>query len=323
MSQLKNRPRRLRGSDSLRALIRETVLHKEDLIYPVFVKSGTGIREEISSMAGQFRYSVDTLEQELKDVVSLGIKSVLIFGLSSHKDEHATESYDENGAVQEAIRMIKSKFPELVVMTDVCVCAYTSHGHCGIVRNDYVQNDETLHVLSQMAVSHAQAGADIVAPSAMMDGQVAAIREGLDAAGLSHVGIMGYSAKYYSACYGPFRDAADSAPQFGNRATYQMDVANSREALREIDEDIAEGADIVMVKPALFYMDIIHQARQRTHLPVAVYNTSGEFAMIKAAGEKGWIDEKRVMMEMLLSMKRAGADLIITYFAKDAAKLLN
>ncbi|RYD82804.1 MAG: porphobilinogen synthase [Sphingobacteriales bacterium] len=323
MSQLKNRPRRLRGSDSLRALIRETVLHKEDLIYPVFVKSGTGIREEISSMAGQFRYSVDMLEQELKDVVSLGIKSVLILGLSSHKDEHATESYDENGAVQEAIRMIKSKFPELVVMTDVCVCAYTSHGHCGIVRNDYVQNDETLHVLAQMAVSHAQAGADVVAPSAMMDGQVAAIREGLDAAGLSHVGIMGYSAKYYSACYGPFRDAADSAPQFGNRATYQMDVANAREALREIDEDIAEGADIVMVKPALFYMDIIHQARQRTHLPVAVYNTSGEFAMIKAAGEKGWIDEKRVMMEMLLSMKRAGADLIITYFAKDAAKLLN
>lgn len=319
---MKNRPRRLRGSDSLRALIRETVLHKEDLIYPIFVKSGTGIREAISSMAGQFRYSLDTLEQELQEVVSLGIKSVLIFGLSSHKDEHATESYDENGAVQEAIRMIKSKFPELVVMTDVCVCAYTMHGHCGIVRNDYVQNDETLHVLAQMAVSHAQAGADIVAPSAMMDGQVAAIREGLDAAGLSHVGIMGYSAKYYSACYGPFRDAADSAPQFGNRATYQMDVANSREAMREIDEDIAEGADIVMVKPALFYMDIIHQARQRTHLPVAVYNTSGEFAMIKAAGEKGWIDENRVMMEMLLSMKRAGADLIITYFSKDAAKLL-
>jgi porphobilinogen synthase len=323
MSQLKNRPRRLRGSDSLRALIRETVLHKEDLIYPIFVKSGTGISEEISSMKGQFRYSVDMLEQELQEVVSLGLKSVLLFGLSSHKDEHATESYDENGAVQEAIRMIKSKFPELVVMTDVCVCAYTTHGHCGIVRNDYVQNDETLHVLAQMAVSHAVAGADIVAPSAMMDGQVAAIREGLDAAGFSHVGIMGYSAKYYSACYGPFRDAADSAPQFGNRATYQMDVANSREALREIDEDIAEGADIVMVKPALFYMDIIHQARQRTHLPVAVYNTSGEFAMIKAAGAKGWIDENRVMMEMLLSMKRAGADLIITYFSKDAAKLLN
>jgi porphobilinogen synthase len=314
-----NRPRRLRNTDNLRSIVRETVLHKEDLVYPVFVKDGHGIVEPISSMPGQNRYSVDTLKAECEEMVKLGLKSILLFGLASHKDESGTESYNPGGAVQEAIRMIKSNFPEMVVMTDVCVCGYTSHGHCGIVHDDYVQNDETLEVLAEMALSHARAGADIVAPSAMMDGQVAAIRAKLDANNFHRVAVMGYSAKYYSACYGPFREAADSAPQFGNRATYQMDVGNVREALKEIEADIAEGADIVMVKPAMLYMDIIAKAKEKTLIPMAAYNVSGEYAMVKAAAEKGWIDEKRVMMEMLLSMKRAGADLILTYFAKDAA----
>jgi len=314
-----NRPRRLRNTDALRSLVRETVLNKDDLVYPVFVKDGKGIKEAILSMPGQFRFSVDTLETECGEIVKLGLKSILIFGLASHKDETATESYNPDGAVQNAIRMIKSKFPGIVVMTDVCVCGYTNHGHCGIVHGDYVENDETLEVLQQMALSHAEAGADIVAPSAMMDGQVGAIREVLDENHFERVAIMGYSAKYYSACYGPFREAADSAPQFGNRATYQMDIGNTREALKEIEIDIAEGADIVMVKPAMLYMDIIAKAKEMTLVPMAAYNVSGEYAMVKAAAANGWIDEKRVMMEMLLSMKRAGADLIITYFAKDAA----
>jgi len=314
-----NRPRRLRNSDALRSLVRETVLNKDDLIYPVFVKDGQGIKEPISSMPGQYRFSVDTLQAECEEVSKLGIKAVLLFGLASHKDDSGTESHNPNGAVQNAIRMIKANFPDMVVMTDVCVCGYTSHGHCGIVHDDYVQNDETLKVLQNMALSHAQAGADVVAPSAMMDGQVAAIREVLDKNSFQRVSIMAYSAKYYSACYGPFREAADSAPQFGNRATYQMDIGNTREAMREIDIDIAEGADIVMVKPAMLYMDIIAKAKERTLVPMAAYNVSGEYAMIKAAAANGWIDEKRVMMEMLLSMKRAGTDLIITYFAKDAA----
>jgi len=313
------RPRRLRNTDALRSIVRETVLNKEDLVYPVFVKDGKGVKEAISSMPGQFRFSVDTLEEECREIIKLGLKSILIFGLASHKDETATESHNPSGAVQNAIRMIKSKFPDLVVMTDVCVCGYTNHGHCGIVHDDYVQNDETLEILQQMALSHAEAGADIVAPSAMMDGQVAAIREALDNNHFERVSIMAYSAKYYSACYGPFREAADSAPQFGNRATYQMDVGNTREALKEIEIDIAEGADIVMVKPAMLYMDIIARAKEMTLVPMAAYNVSGEYAMVKAAAANGWIDEKRVMMEMLLSMKRAGADLIITYFAKEAA----
>jgi len=313
------RPRRLRNTDALRSIVRETVLNKDDLVYPIFVKDGHGIKEAISSMPGQYRFSVDTLEAECAEVVKLGLKSILIFGLASHKDETASESYNPNGAVQNAIRMIKSKFPAMVVMTDVCVCGYTNHGHCGIVHGDYVENDETLEVLQQMALSHAEAGADIVAPSAMMDGQVGAIREALDAHHFERVSIMAYSAKYYSACYGPFREAADSAPQFGNRATYQMDIGNTREALKEIEIDIAEGADIVMVKPAMLYMDIIAKAKEMTMVPMAAYNVSGEYAMVKAAAANGWIDEKRVMMEMLLSMKRAGADLIITYFAKDAA----
>jgi porphobilinogen synthase len=316
------RPRRLRNTDALRNLVRETVLTKDDLVYPVFVKDGTGIKEPISSMPGQFRFSVDTLKTECEEVVKLGLKSILIFGLAGHKDDTGTESFNPHGAVQEAIKMIRSNFPDMVIMTDVCVCGYTSHGHCGIVKDDYVQNDETLEILAKMALSHAQAGADIVAPSAMMDGQVRAIREILDKNKFHRVAIMGYSAKYYSACYGPFREAADSAPQFGNRATYQMDIGNTREALKEIEADIAEGADIVMVKPAMLYLDIIAKAKEKTLVPMAAYNVSGEYAMLKAAAEKGWIDEKRVMMEMLLSMKRAGTDLIITYFAKDAAKLI-
>jgi porphobilinogen synthase len=322
MSGMKNRPRRLRGSDSLRAIVRENHLRTEDLIYPVFVRAGEKVKEEISSMPGQYRYSPDTLMAEMEAGVNLGIKAVLIFGLADHKDEHGSESHKKDGPVQESIRMIKQKYPSLVVMTDVCVCGYTDHGHCGVVRDGYVQNDETLEILQKMALSHAEAGADIVAPSAMMDGQVAAIREVLDKNGYSHVGIMAYAAKYYSACYGPFREAAGSAPQFGNRATYQMDPANGREALREVDSDVEEGADIIMIKPAMLYMDIIWQARQRTSLPIAAYNVSAEYAMVKAAGEKGWIDGERVMMEMLVSMKRAGADLIITYFAKEAAMAL-
>lgn len=273
-------------------------------------------------MPGVFRYSVDRFKEELDEVVKSGVRAILIFGLPEHKDEHAASAFEEHGPVQEAIRLSKSVYPELIVMTDVCVCSYTPHGHCGIVHNNYVQNDETLDVLARMAVSHAKAGADVVAPSAMMDRQIAALREALDKEKLYETTIMAYSAKYFSACYGPFREAADSAPQFGDRASYQMDPGNAREALREIDLDVQEGADIIMVKPALFYLDIIYQAYQRTQLPIAAYNVSAEYSMIKAAAEKGWIDGQRVMLEMLLSMKRAGASLIITYFAKEAARLL-
>ena len=306
----------------MRSIVAETSLSVNDLIYPLFVKPGKGLKEEISSMQGQYRYSVDMLSEEIKNIRECGIKSVLIFGLAGHKDEQASESCIDDGAVQDAIRLFKKEAPEIVVMTDVCVCGYTSHGHCGIMRDGKIINDESLLLLREMALSHARAGADVVAPSAMMDGQVGAIREILDLNGFYDTAIMGYSAKFFSSCYGPFRDAADSAPQTGNRSTYQMDVANSREALMEIEIDEAEGADMVMVKPAVFYLDIIARASQITKLPIAAYNVSGEYAMIKAAAEKGWIDETRVMMEMLLSIKRAGASLIITYFAKDAARSL-
>ena len=316
------RLRRLRSTEALRSIVAETSLSVNDLIYPLFVKPGKGLKEEISSMQGQYRYSVDMLSEEIKNIRECGIKSVLIFGLAGHKDEQASESCIDDGAVQDAIRLFKKEAPEIVVMTDVCVCGYTSHGHCGIMRDGKIINDESLLLLREMALSHARAGADVVAPSAMMDGQVGAIREILDLNGFYDTAIMGYSAKFFSSCYGPFRDAADSAPQTGNRSTYQMDVANSREALMEIEIDEAEGADMVMVKPAVFYLDIIARASQITKLPIAAYNVSGEYAMIKAAAEKGWIDETRVMMEMLLSIKRAGASLIITYFAKDAARSL-
>jgi porphobilinogen synthase len=317
---MKIRPRRLRVSDPLRQLVRETVVNVNDLIYPLFVKQGEGIKEEIASMPGQFRFSVDTLKAEVAEASELGIKSVLLFGLATHKDEHATEAFADTGAVQQAIRMIKKEFPQIVVMTDVCVCGYTTHGHCGIVRNNYVQNDESLKLLAKMAVSHAHAGSDIVAPSAMMDGQVKAIRKALDEARFYETGIMAYSAKYFSAFYGPFRDAADSSPQFGNRATYQMDPGNSREAIREMETDVREGADIIMVKPALSYLDIIRIGKDRFNIPMAAYNVSGEYSLIKAGAEKGWINEEAAVMEMILSMKRAGADLIITYFAKDVAR---
>lgn len=317
-----DRLRRLRRTEGLRALVRETRLTPEDFIYPLFVRPGRNVQELIPSMPGQFRFSIDRLDPEIEEVIRLGIRAVLLFGLAERKDPEAREAYDENGVVPQAIRRIKALAPELVVITDVCVCAYTDHGHCGIVRDGEIDNDATLPILSRMALAHAAAGADLVAPSAMMDGQVRAIREALDEAGFSHVGIMAYSAKFASAFYGPFREAADSAPRFGDRRSYQMDPPNVREALREIERDIAQGADIVMVKPALAYLDVIRQARERFLHPLAAYNVSGEYSMVKAAAGMGWLDEARAMMEILAAIKRAGADLIITYFAKEAARRL-
>lgn len=316
------RPRRLRISQNMRALVRENKLTVNDLIYPLFIKSGTGIKEEIASMPDQYRYSVDTLMVEIEEIVKLGIKAVLLFGLADHKDDHCKDALNPEGVVQAAIKAIKASYPDLIVMTDVCVCAYTTHGHCGVLDGEYVDNDKTLQILAAMAVSHAKAGADVVAPSAMMDMQVGAIRHSLDKEGFSNVAVMGYSAKYYSAFYGPFRDAADSSPQFGDRASYQMDAGNSDEAIREMGLDVAEGADIIMVKPALSYLDIIRIGKDKFDVPMAAYNVSGEYSMIKLAGSQGLIDEEKVMLEMLLSMKRAGSDLIITYFAKDAARIL-
>ncbi len=315
-----DRLRRLRRTEGLRVLVRETRLAPEDFIYPLFVRPGRNLQEPIPSMPGQFRFTVDRLEAEVEEVVRLGIRAVLLFGLAERKDPEAREAYDEAGVVPQAIRRIKAVAPELVVITDVCVCAYTDHGHCGLVRDGEVDNDATLSILARMALAHAAAGADLVAPSAMMDGQVRAIREALDRAGFTNVGIMAYSAKFASAFYGPFREAADSAPRFGDRRGYQMDPPNAREALREIERDIAQGADIVMVKPALAYLDVIRRARERFDHPIAAYNVSGEYSMVKAAAQRGWLDEARVVMEILTAIKRAGADLIITYFAKEAAR---
>ncbi len=320
VKKMKRRPRRLRGSYNIRRMVRETTLSIDDLIYPIFVRFGNHIREEIPSMPGIFRFTLDELQSEIEEVRELGIPAIILFGIPEYKDEGATGAFDENGIVQEAIRLVKKIAPELVVITDVCMCQYTTLGHCGLVRDGKVLNDESLEVLARIAVSHAKAGADMVAPSAMMDGQVGAIREALDREGFNDIPIMGYSAKYASAFYGPFRDAAESAPRFGDRSTYQMDPPNWREALREIELDIEEGADIVMVKPALPYLDIIARARERFDYPIAAYNVSGEYSLIKAAAEKGWIDEKRVVLEVLTSIKRAGADLILTYFAKDVAR---
>ena len=317
------RARRLRKSPSIRALSKENILTVNDLIYPLFVKPGKGVKEEISSMPGQYRISLDMLKTEMEELVELGIKAVLLFGLAKEKNEQCSEAMDDNGVVQQAIKYIKKNFPNICVMTDVCVCAHTPHGHCGVIDGREVHNDKSLELLVGMAASHARAGADIVAPSAMMDFQVAAIREGLDQCDFENVGIMAYSAKYYSSFYGPFRDAADSSPQFGDRASYQMEPANRREATKEMGLDISEGADIIMVKPALAYLDIISDAKSKFDVPVAAYNVSGEYSMIKAAAKMGWVDETKCMMEKLLSMKRAGADLIITYFAKDAAKQIN
>ena len=312
------RPRRLRKNETIRNMVAETVVNSDSLVYPMFVVEGEGIKEEIPSMPGQFRFSIDEILQELESCVIVGVKSILLFGIPDSKDEMATSAYDDDGIVQRAVRSIKAKFPALCVITDVCLCEYMSHGHCGIVKDGDVDNDPTLEFLAKTALSHARAGADMVAPSDMMDGRVAAIRAKLDENGFSNTPIMAYSAKFASAYYGPFRDAADSAPHFGNRKTYQMDVRNAREAQREVDLDIEEGADIVMVKPGLAFLDILRQTAETSPVPVAVYNVSGEYSMVKAAAKMGWIDEDAIIRENLLAFKRAGADIIITYHAKEA-----
>ncbi|GEL05017.1 porphobilinogen synthase [Rummeliibacillus stabekisii] len=315
------RHRRLRQSSAMRAMVKETYLHKEDFIYPIFVIDGENIKNEVSSMPGVFQFSLDRLGEEMDEVVSLGIPSVILFGLPAEKDEVGSQAYHDHGIVQEATRFIKKNYPEVVVVADTCLCEFTSHGHCGVVSEDEkILNDPSLDLLAKTAVSQAEAGADIIAPSNMMDGFVAAIRKGLDEAGYEDVPIMSYAVKYASAYYGPFRDAADGAPQFGDRKTYQMDPSNRMEAMREAESDVEEGADFLIVKPALSYLDIMRDVRNNFDLPVVAYNVSGEYAMVKAAAINGWIDEKQVVLETLLGMKRAGADLIITYHAKDAVR---
>lgn len=316
------RHRRLRSSAAMRDLVRETHLHVEDFIYPIFAVEGQNIKKEVPSMPGVFQFSLDLLLAEIKEVVDLGIKSVIVFGIPLNKDEEGTEAFCDHGIVQKAITQIKASFPELIVIADTCLCEYTSHGHCGIVENGNVLNDPSLSLLAETAVSQAKAGADIIAPSNMMDGFVAAIRAGLDEAGFTEIPIMSYAVKYASAFYGPFRDAAESAPQFGDRKTYQMDPANRLEALREAESDVLEGADFLIVKPALSYLDIVRDVRNHFNTPVVAYNVSGEYSMVKAAARNGWVDEKAIVMEKLTSIKRAGADLIITYHAKDVAKWL-
>ncbi|MBB6451932.1 porphobilinogen synthase [Salirhabdus euzebyi] len=317
------RHRRLRASDNLRALVRETHLHKEDLIYPIFVVEGEGVRNEVKSMPGVFHLSLDYLTEEMKEVESLGIKSVIVFGVPKEKDEVGTQAYCETGIVQKAIRQIKKDVPSLTIIADTCLCQYTSHGHCGVIKDGEVLNDESLKLLAETAVSQAKAGADIIAPSNMMDGFVAAIRQGLDVAGFVNTPIMSYAVKYASSFYGPFRDAAHSSPQFGDRKAYQMDPANRLEAIREADSDIEEGADFLIVKPALSYLDIMREIKNRHPVPVVAYNVSGEYSLVKAAAQNGWVNEKEIVLEKLTSMKRAGADLIITYFSKDVAKWLS
>ncbi|EFM09287.1 Porphobilinogen synthase [Paenibacillus curdlanolyticus YK9] len=322
------RHRRLRGSAALRSMVRETILTVNDFIYPIFVTYGTNVKEEIPSMPGVYHFSMDRLEEEIREVVSLGIPSILLFGVPASKDAIGSSAYDHNGIVQEATRAIKQWAPELVVIADTCLCQFTDHGHCGVVHvheqtgNAEVDNDQSLELLVKTAVSQAEAGADIIAPSNMMDGFVSAIRDGLDAAGYTNVPIMSYSVKYASAFYGPFRDAAHSAPQFGDRKTYQMDPANAREALREAESDVLEGADFLMVKPALAYLDIVRTLKDQFDLPLVAYNVSAEYSMVKAAAANGWLDERAIVLETLTGMKRAGADLIMTYHAKDAARWL-
>lgn len=316
------RPRRLRRTENLRALTRETEVNERDFIYPLFIVHGSNVKEELSSMPGVFHLSPDSLAREVDELSALGIKSIILFGLPDMKDEVGSEDYADDGIVQQAIRAAKRTNPDLVVMTDVCMCQYTSHGHCGIVREGQIDNDETLKYLALTAVSHASAGADVVGPSAMMDGQVAAIRSALDTQGFTDVAILAYASKFASSFYGPFREAADSPPKFGDRRQYQMDPSNAREALREAELDVEEGADIIMVKPALAYLDLIRQVRERFNYPVAAYNVSGEYSMVKAAARNGWLDEKKVALEILTGIKRAGADLILTYHAKDAARWL-
>jgi porphobilinogen synthase len=322
MSYPIHRPRRLRLNKMIRKMVRETHLTPEDFIYPMFVTFGKGVKKKISSMPGCFQQSVDEVVKEAQNIYKIDIPAVLLFGIPEHKDERGSEAYSEKGVVQKAVRTLKDKVPELVVITDVCLCEYMSHGHCGIVKNGKILNDPTLELLAKEALSHAKAGADIVAPSDMMDGRVAAIRDALDAHGFEDIPIMSYAAKYASAFYSPFREAAESAPQFGDRRSYQMDPSNRREAIKEVALDIEEGADIVMVKPAMCYLDIVSDIKDMFDVPVAAYNVSGEYSMVKAAAKMGWIDEKRIMMEILTSIKRAGADLILTYFAVDAVKEL-
>lgn len=323
MKELKfNRHRRLRGSANIRAMVRETGLHKEDFIYPIFVVEGENIKHEISSMPNVFHFSMDRLGEELDEVVDLGIPSVILFGVPNDKDAVGSQAYHDHAITQEAIRFAKERHPDLVVIADTCLCQYTDHGHCGVIEEGVILNDESLDLLARTAVSQAKAGADIIAPSNMMDGFVAAIRYGLDQAGFQHIPIMSYSVKYASAYYGPFREAAHSTPQFGDRKTYQMDPANRLEALREAASDVEEGADYLMVKPALSYLDVIREVHDNFDLPIVAYNVSGEYAMVKAAALNGWVDEEKIVLETLLSMKRAGADIILTYHAKDAVRWL-
>lgn len=316
------RHRRLRNSAAMRAMVRETVLNKEDLIYPIFVAEGKDIRTEVSSMPGVYNLSLDHLGTEVDEVVSLGIPAVLLFGVPEHKDAEGTEAYHDHGIVQEATRLIKERHPELLVVADTCLCEYTDHGHCGLIEEGRILNDPSLDLLARTAVSQAKAGADIIAPSNMMDGFVTVIRQALDEAGFEDVPIMSYAVKYASAYYGPFREAAGSTPQFGDRKTYQMDPANRLEAIREAQSDIEEGADMLIVKPSLSYMDVMREVKDFSGVPVVAYNVSGEYSMIKAAAQNGWVDEEKIVMETLTSMKRAGADMIITYFAKDAVRYM-
>ncbi|HEY4032475.1 MAG TPA: porphobilinogen synthase [Ktedonobacteraceae bacterium] len=316
------RLRRTRQNERLRGLVRETHLRIDQLVYPLFIAEGIDQPREIASMPGIMQWPLEHLGREVERIANLGIPAVLLFGIPNEKDDTGSQAYAQQGIIQQAIHRIKAEAPEILVITDVCLCEYTSHGHCGVIANGDVQNDASLELLSRMALSHAEAGADIVAPSDMMDGRVGVIRRTLDEHRFSQLPIMSYAAKFASGFYGPFREAAGSTPQFGDRRSYQMDTANAREALREIDQDIAEGADIVMVKPALAYMDVIRQVRDHCNLPIAAYNVSGEYSMVKAAAQKGWIDEKRIVLEMLTGITRAGADIIITYFAPDVAKWL-
>ncbi|AET66974.1 delta-aminolevulinic acid dehydratase [Desulfosporosinus orientis DSM 765] len=320
--ELKRRPRRLRANETIRSMVRENHIRIENLIYPMFVMPGEKQKVEVSSMPGVYNFSLDEFIIALKEVVELGVPAILLFGIPESKDSVGSGAYHEHGIVQQAVRLAKQHYPDLYVVTDVCLCEYTDHGHCGLIENGQILNDPTLKLLANTALSHAQAGADMVAPSDMMDGRVAAIRETLDKEGFSHIPIMAYSAKFASGFYGPFREAAGSTPQFGDRKTYQMDPANGDEAMLETELDIEEGADMIIVKPALSYGDIIYRTKQKYGIPLAAYNVSGEYAMVKAAAEKGWIDEKRIVMEALLSMKRAGADLLITYHALDVARWL-
>lgn len=319
MTMLK-RPRRIRYSEAIRNIVQENRVNIADLVYPMFIVHGEGIKREIPALPGQFHFSVDKMLEELREVVELGINSVLLFGIPKGKDEYGVEAYDTDGVVQTAVKAIKKQYPRLLVITDVCLCQYTSHGHCGVVKKEDILNDETLDIIAKVALSHAMAGADVVAPSDMMDGRVEKIRRVLDNNNFSHVSILSYSVKYASAFYGPFRSAAGSAPQFGDRRTYQMNPANVREAIKEAMLDVEEGADMLMVKPALAYLDVIRAVKEATNLPLAAYQVSGEYSMIKLAAKEGLVDEEKVMLETLTSIKRAGADIILTYFAKDMAR---